>query len=252
MVWRAAGTQTLEIPAAPQVQHSRTLIPGASPGPESAGSGPWSSAPPVRWRVLHTYLTGATRGSDGVASGDGAASGFGAALLAVEGGGESARVVVHGIADADAESRLRLVLLAAVEGVSSASGCRDLPPQVVLAPLANTDRILAPSTMQLRWKTRAAGSLVSRADLRFGVLYSSDAGATWRYAQDGEPAVVGAHHPERYCVRDAAAGTGTTELVMAMPAARFVGGPLLVRVEAWRDGYGQHYSYHMREVELRR
>lgn len=124
-----------------------------------------------------------------------------------------------------------------------------LPPQVELAPLARSGRIVDPRTIVVRWKT--LGSAARPVDdLEFALLYSRDHGLTWFYPQDGELARPGGRHSPHHCLANVR--VGKAEFVMVTPPGKFGSGPLTVRIETWRRHRALHYAHHMREVDITR
>lgn len=89
-----------------------------------------------------------------------------------------------------------------------------------------------------------ADSFTESVTVRFRVMYSDDGGDTWRHG-DGTAAQPGVRPSASYLQ------TATTATVPT-PAGTFPQGSYIVRVEAFRDGYELHYSYHQQKIFIKR
>jgi prepilin-type N-terminal cleavage/methylation domain-containing protein len=136
-------------------------------------------------------------------------------------------------------------------------------PRVELKYPTLTTEVPDPDSIRVQWATQwtrwdgrpytsayPADFSEATSSVRYLLLYSQDGGTTWRNMLDDSPAESGS--PPRL-------GNGSLDPAMTVPdqnasadeiydwptpAARFPGGPYMVRVEAYRGAERLHYAYH--------
>jgi type II secretory pathway pseudopilin PulG len=134
-----------------------------------------------------------------------------------------------------------------------------LPRLVITDPNLNTDLSPTTSSVTIRWTINwrrwdgkpyteaynASGFAIGAATSYY-IMYSTDNGASWKYVQDGTKATPG--------VKSSVTGHKITNLFYnwAVPAGSFPTGAYIIRVEAYRDAYPLHYSFHQYQMFLNR
>jgi hypothetical protein len=121
-----------------------------------------------------------------------------------------------------------------------------------------------PASLTLRWSvvfTRFDGKpytpaypgafTESEADLVYLLLYSADAGETWRYAADNAPADPEVR-PENAALFLGDAGIGSESFVLPTPASAYPAGDYLFRIVAYHRTRMPHSSWHQRRVTVTR
>jgi hypothetical protein len=140
-----------------------------------------------------------------------------------------------------------------------APAAAQLPRVVITDPNLNTNLQPDTSTVRiqwaidwLRWDGRpytaafAANSFAIGAASSYYIMYSTDNGATWRYVQNNAIATPG--------VKSTSNAHKITALFYdwSIPPGSFPTGAYIIRVEAYRDAYPLHYSYHQYQMFLNR
>ena len=102
-----------------------------------------------------------------------------------------------------------------------------------------------------RWDNNAytpgyAAGFTEAEPVLYQVMYSDDNGTTWKWC---DTAIASTPKPG---LRDATALISATSYNWSTPAASFPMGNYLIRVEAFRQNYQQHYSYHQFRAFIRR
>ena len=186
--------------------------------------------------------------------------------------GSSAYVVVNGI-DRTTESGSafigRYAMLTLVHGFLSA-GDPALPQPIAMrprvqitAPTATTE-LVDPATITITWNTAwrrwdglpytasyPVGFAPTESTVEYVLLYSLDNGATWRHMVDGSDATPGVL-PAAGLRQADANDPGDESFDWAVPAGSFPKGTYRIRVEAYRTGAQQHYSFHEEMVFIGR
>lgn len=141
----------------------------------------------------------------------------------------------------------------------SGPAASQLPRVVITDPNLNTN--LAPDTSSVRvqwtidwrrWDGRtytvayAANSFAIGAANSYYIMYSTDNGVSWRYVQNNATAIPG--------VKSTNNAHRITNLYYdwSVPPGSFPTGAYIIRVEAYRDSYPLHYSYHQYQMFLNR
>ena len=140
-----------------------------------------------------------------------------------------------------------------------APAAAQLPRVTITDPNLNTN--LLPDTALvriqwtinwLRWDGRpytaafAANDFAIGAATSYYIMYSDDNGASWKYVQNNAAATPG--------VKSSNPDHRVTELFYdwSIPPGSFPTGAYIIRVEAYRDDYPLHYSYHQYQMFLNR
>lgn len=84
--------------------------------------------------------------------------------------------------------------------------------------------------------------------IKYALLYSVDNGKSWLYLKDGTPAKIGVKPSASYEMTT----TSLTPNWDVSDTKKFPEGTYLIRVEAYREGFPQHYSFHQYRFFLRR
>ncbi|HSE41064.1 MAG TPA: hypothetical protein VLH08_09895, partial [Acidobacteriota bacterium] len=138
-------------------------------------------------------------------------------------------------------------------------------PRVFITPFAATD-LNNPSTLNVQWvmgwkrwdnqdytDDAAYDTFVEDTDTSHVVMYSEDNGATWKYADDDSAATPGIRPVSPSVWAQIGAAPGTTNFSFAWSGiSALAEGSYLLRVEAYRDDYPLHYSYHQRRIFIKR
>jgi hypothetical protein len=189
----------------------------------------------------------------------------------------AARIVVNGLdrtASSGSSFIARYSVLSLLHGyfVAGRPGAANRVPQLPRVELTYptlTTELDNPSAIPVRWRTQwkrwdgrnytdaySDTFVEPSADLRYVLLYSRDAGRTWRYMADDQiaepgvlPLVGGAPDPAR-TVADTGAADQTW--LWSTPAGDFPEGGYLLRIEAYRATRHLHYSHHMERVYVDR
>jgi hypothetical protein len=135
---------------------------------------------------------------------------------------------------------------------SAAPAVAQVPRVVITSPNASSN-LTAPTTINIAWSkqwlrwdgkpytTGYASTWTSATPVSYLVMYSADYGQTWKYVQD-DAAVTPGQVP-----RPPAADTHwvtSTTYAWPVPAASFPAGGYIIRVEAYRNNFTLHYSFH--------
>jgi hypothetical protein len=111
-----------------------------------------------------------------------------------------------------------------------------------------------PSSVKVTWRVDflgfdgqlplgySAGFTEDEANLCYSLLYSRDAGQTWRYAINGAVAKPGERPEPALLIPDS--GAGNESLTVPTSAVAFPAGEVLWRVEAFHVTRGVHYGHH--------
>jgi type II secretory pathway pseudopilin PulG len=91
-----------------------------------------------------------------------------------------------------------------------------------------------------------AAGFAETEPVQYQVMYSDDNGTTWKWC---DTALTSTPRPG---LRDATALINVTNFIWNTPAASFPMGNYLIRVEAFRQNYQQHYSFHQFRAFIRR
>jgi prepilin-type N-terminal cleavage/methylation domain-containing protein len=179
--------------------------------------------------------------------------------------GNAGGVVMNGLSPQDTEGSVKLAkqcVIGLVRGfmLSGEPGVVDAPvPQVPLVNISSptvTDEFSNPTAINVtwsapwtRWDSQSYTSAypagyVGGSTLYYNVKYSKDNGRTWFLANTTTQVSAG--------VFDVASAQIGTSLSWSVPSASFPTGNYLVRVEVYRSGRQQHYSFHSRRVFIRR
>jgi prepilin-type N-terminal cleavage/methylation domain-containing protein len=179
-------------------------------------------------------------------------------------------VVANGLSPtgtAGTEYLARWAFLSLIQSYFEAGGYNDgdapavaqLPRVVITDPNLNTSLTPETSTVRVQWaiswrrwdgKTYTAAydedEFAIGATTSYAIMYSIDNGATWKYVQDDSTASPG--------VRSSDDDHKISGLYYdwAVPVASFPTGAYIIRVEAYRDEYPLHYSYHQYQMFLNR
>jgi hypothetical protein len=128
-----------------------------------------------------------------------------------------------------------------------------LPRTRITSPNPNTN-LTNPSNITVTWAVEYRrwdgrpyanaypGGFTENAPLSYYVTYSDDNGQTWKYIQDNSTAVPGVRldpTDPRYASCRITGATTTTWNVSSLPAGAYI-----IKVEAYRDAFPLHYSYH--------
>jgi type II secretory pathway pseudopilin PulG len=179
-------------------------------------------------------------------------------------------VVANGLSPtgtAGTEYLARWAFLSLIQSYFEAGGYNDgdapaaaqLPRVVITDPNLNTS--LTPDTSSVRiqwaitwrrWDGKTYTAAYNASDFAIGatnsyyIMYSTDNGANWKYVQNNAKATPGVK------------STDNTHKVTALyydwsvPVNSFPTGAYIIRVEAYRDDYPLHYSYHQYQMFLNR
>jgi prepilin-type N-terminal cleavage/methylation domain-containing protein len=140
----------------------------------------------------------------------------------------------------------------------SSPAAAQVPRVIITAPNANTDLTDATSITiswsktWTRWdgKKYASGyasNYSSSAAVSYLVMYSTDNGQTWKFVKDNAAATPG----KRLASTDGQWITSTS-YTWSTPKATFPAGAYTIRVEAYRNAYPLHYSFHMYQAFINR
>jgi hypothetical protein len=192
---------------------------------------------------------------------------LGSALLDLQGTGTNLTfIVVNGI-DRTVESGsafisrwsfLTLIQSFLAGGLhNSDQRIRELPRVEIIAPndLTNLDDV---SNVDVEWNRtwrrwdgqkytdNYPDDFAEATPLSYVTLYSNDNGRTWRYMQDHTSALPGIRpvDPSLFLTE--------TNYSWSTPAGNFPEGSYLIRIEAYRDDFPLHYSFHQRKIFLKR
>jgi type II secretory pathway pseudopilin PulG len=142
---------------------------------------------------------------------------------------------------------------------------RQLPRLAITSPNVNTN-LTDPSSINVGWainwmrwdnKPYAAAYPAGYSEtltMKYAVLYSTTNGMPdasknietgWFYMSDDTTAYPGQKPDAQHEVT-------STSTIWSTPAAKFPEGNYLIRVEAFREGYPQHYSYHQFRAFIKR
>ena len=147
---------------------------------------------------------------------------------------------------------------------ASPTRIRELP-RVFISPFADVD-LNNPSTLDVdwlmgwkRWDNQdytddvAYNSFVEDTNTSHVIMYSVDNGANWKYAEDNSTAIPGIRPTVSTVWADQAAVPGTTTFTYTWSGiGSLLEGSYLLRVEAYRDAFPLHYSYHQRRIFIKR
>jgi hypothetical protein len=134
---------------------------------------------------------------------------------------------------------------------------RQLPRVAISFPGVNDD-LNNPSTINIQWgitwkrwdgknyTPNYANTFSETEPVQYQVMYSDDNGATWKWC---DTAIPGTPRPGS---RSAGALITATNYNWSVPSGTFPMGNYLIRVEAYRQNYPLHYSYHQFRAFIRR
>ena len=140
-----------------------------------------------------------------------------------------------------------------------APAAAQLPRVVITDPNLNTTLLPDTSVVRIqwainwaRWDGRPYTAAYVASDFAIGatnsyyIMYSTDNGATWKYVQNGAAATPGVKSPSNtHKISDLFYN-------WSVPVGSFPTGAYIIRVEAYRDAYPLHYSYHQYQMFLNR
>lgn len=166
------------------------------------------------------------------------------------------RTVANGSAFIGRWSFLTLIQSFLAAGLANDHAVAQLPRVVITQPNDLTD-LTDPTTIDVQWTSEwkrwdgqkytrnYANDFADGGTLSYVVMYSSDSGQTWRYADDRTPAQPGVRPPSGHM-------TNSTSFSWDVPTADFPSGSYIVMVEAYRDDRVLHYSNHKQKFFLKR
>jgi type II secretory pathway pseudopilin PulG len=147
---------------------------------------------------------------------------------------------------------------------NSPTRIRELP-RVFISPFASTD-LNNPSSLDVdwvmswkRWDSQdytddaAYDTFVEDTNTSHVVMYSEDNGANWLYAADNSTAIAGIRPVSVGVWAQQNAAPATTNFSYTWAGiGSLAEGSYLLRVEAYRDAFPLHYSYHQRRIFIKR
>ena len=127
-----------------------------------------------------------------------------------------------------------------------------LPRVAITSPSPTTD-LADPASVNVAWSTTwtrwdnqkylpaYASGFSEATPIQYQIMFSTDYGVTWQWADCGGGPPTGTPVPG---TPTPAALTTSTTCSWQTPSAQFPTGDYIIRVEAYRQGFALHYSYH--------